>query len=221
MNMAFKVKDCSLITRTAGIRSAMNLRELEERIAICPEESLFHHFCETVIRPTFDNPDYNNDFAMWTRRYLGDRTLAERLAVINPYKCVSIEELRKLVLDIIQERLVESDHIPWAPRKDQFYFLRSVTVVYDTGMFLKTPVDLCARLPEMAFGSIYYHFVEARRRTENGSDDFSNWLGEFGDIAQPLIDTLHEIDFYFISLPELKQKLIEATSRTELVDVFQ
>ncbi|MDF1543668.1 MAG: DUF5752 family protein [bacterium] len=219
--MAFQIRDCSLIARMAGVRSAMNLRELEERIAVCPDESLFHHFCETVIRPTFDNPDYNNDFAMWTSRYLQDRKLAERLAVINPYKCSSIDELRKLVLEIIQERLMEVDHIPWAPKKDQFHFLRSVTVVYDTGLILNSPVDLFERLPEVALGSVYYHFVEARRRTENGLDDFSNWLSEFGDGALPLIELLHEIDFYFMSLSELKLKLVDIVNRSEVTNAFK
>ena len=221
MNMAFKVRDCSLITRMAGIRNAMNLRELEERIADCPNESLFHHFCETVIRPTFDNPDYNNDFALWTRWYLGDRTLAEKLAVINPYKCESIDNLRKVVLEIIQERLVEIDHIPWAPKKDQFHFLRSVTVVYDTGMVLNEPVDLCEKLPKMALGSVYYHFVESRRRTANREDDFTNWLVEFGEPVKPLIKSLHEIDFYFMSLQELKQKLINVSERSEVINALK
>lgn len=221
MSMTFEVRDCSLITRMAGIRSAMNLRELEERIADCPEESLFHHFCETVIRPTFDNPEYHNDFAMWVRRYLQDRTLAERISVINPYKLASLEELRRALLDIIQERLVEIDHIPWAPVKDQFHFLRSVTVVYDTGMALNKPADLFKKLPHMANGSIYYHFVEARRRTENREDDFTNWLENFGDSAEPLIQALREVDFYFMSLSELKQKLVDLSVRRELVNALK
>lgn len=219
--MTFEVRDCSLITRMAGIRSAMNLRELEERIADCPEESLFHHFCETVIRPTFDNPEYHNDFAMWVRRYLQDRTLAERVSVINPYKLANLEELRRVLMDIIQERLVEIDHIPWAPVKDQFYFLRSVTVVYDTGMVLSEPAHLFEKLADMANGSIYYHFVEARRRTENHEDDFTNWLENFGDSVRPLIQALREVDFYYMSLSELKQKLVELSRRTEVVNALK
>ena len=62
--MSFKVKDCTLITRMAGVKEALNLRELEERVRVSPDECLFHHFCETVIRPTFDYPDYPNDFSL-------------------------------------------------------------------------------------------------------------------------------------------------------------
>jgi hypothetical protein len=206
--MGFKIKDCTLITRMAGVREAMNLRELEERLRICPDECLFHHFCETVIRPTFDFPDYPNDFALWAGWQLRDRVLAERLAVINPYKCKSFDELRHQVLDIIEERLSEIDHIPWAPKERAFQFLQAATVVFDTGIILNSPQDFYEKLPQMSLGSIYYHFVEARRRTKGMVDDFTKWLAEFGDEIKPLIKTLSEIDFYFMTLTELKNTLV-------------
>ncbi|HKL49292.1 MAG TPA: DUF5752 family protein, partial [Desulfuromonadales bacterium] len=62
----FRVRDCALITRMAGISSALNLRELRERVATCPLESLYHHFCETVIRASFDDPEFRNDLAVWS-----------------------------------------------------------------------------------------------------------------------------------------------------------
>jgi hypothetical protein len=208
-NMPFRIKDCSLIVRMAGLREAMNLRELEERLNTCPVECLFHHFCETVIRPTFDDPDYPNDFAQWASRQLRDRVLAERLANINPYKPGSLEDLRKVVLDIIQERLSELDYIPWAPNGNVFHFMQAVTVVFDTGITVDSIKELSNQLPQMTLGSIYYHFVEARRRTDNNVDDFSVWLSDKGESTQPLLKALSEIDFYFLSLTELKQTLID------------
>ena len=210
--MGFKIKDCTLITRMGGVRETMNLRELEERLRICPDECLFHHFCETVIRPTFDFPDYPNDFALWADWQLRDRILAERLAVINPYKCKSFDELRYQVLDIIEERLFEIDYIPWAPKGRAFQFLRAATVVFDTGMVLNTPQDFYEKLPQMSLGSIYYHFVEARRRTKGMVDDFTAWLIESGDEVRPFIKKLSEIDFYFMSLAELRNTLVALSS---------
>lgn len=210
MSMPFAVKDCTLITRMAGISTAMNLRELQERIRICPEECLFHHFCETVIRPTFDDPEFHNDFAIWARRQLRDRVLAERLGIINPYRLNSLEELREVVLDILEERLSEVHHIPWAPAGQEFQFMRAVTVVFDTGMKLRTPEDLHTQLPHMSHGSIYYHFVEARRRVDDRLDDFSLWLKGFGDGVTPIIDALSGVEFYFVALWELQRRLITA-----------
>jgi hypothetical protein len=212
-NMGFRVKDCTLITRMAGVKEAMNLRELEERLRVCPDECLFHHFCETVIRPTFDYPDYTNDFALWAGKQLLDKILAERLSVLNPYKCKSFNELRQQVLDIVEERLSEIENIPWAPKGQAFQFLQAATVVFDTGIVLSRPYDFYKHLPNMSLGSIYYHFVEARRRTKGMVDDFTAWLIEFGNEVSPLIKTLSEIDFYFLSLPELKNTLVAITTK--------
>ena len=104
----FEVKDCALLVRMSGLPPAVNLRELRDRIAGCSENVLFHHYCETTLRTTFDNPDYRNDFAVWAKLYLGDRVLAERLGILDPYSFHSLEELRAATLEVIDERLGES-----------------------------------------------------------------------------------------------------------------
>jgi hypothetical protein len=213
INMPFQVKDCTLITRMAGLKNAMNLREMQERIDGAPVECLFHHFCETVIRASFDDPEYHNDLAVWAARQLRDRILAERLAIINPYKLSGLEELRRVVLDIIDERLSEVYYIPWAPPGQDFHFMQAVTVVFDTGLSMETPDELQNMLPQMSLGSVYYHFVEARRRTEDGTDDFSAWISSSENPDRRLLDTLAGLDFYFLSLAELKQSLIEVVKK--------
>jgi len=72
----FQIKDCALIMRTTDILPALNLREFRAGIAACPVESLYHHFCETVIRPSFDDPVFHNDFSRCARRGLHDHMLA-------------------------------------------------------------------------------------------------------------------------------------------------
>lgn len=212
VNMPFTVKDCALITRMAGVDNAINLRELRERLVNCPVECLFHHFCETVIRPTFDDPEFRNDFAVWAARDLQDRVLAERLGIINPYDYTDFEELRQLVIEIIDERLSQVPYVPWVKMGNDFRFMRAVTVVFDTGLKLETPEDLVTAMPEVSLGSIYYHYVEARRRTPNHTDDFTAWLSEFGNAGKGLIEALAGVDFYFISLKDLKTQLVRATA---------
>lgn len=207
-NMPFEVRDCALITRMGGVESAFNLRELRERVDVCPNACLFHHFCETVIRPTFDDPEFRNDFAVWSARSLRDRVLAERLGVLNPYTFSSFDNLRASVLDVLDERLSEVHHIPWAPRGDDFRFMRAATVVFDTGKTLVRPLDLLRELPRLTHSTIYYHFVEARRRTPTGLDDFSAWLTDFGEETEPVIRSLKSVDFYYLTLPSLKDALI-------------
>ena len=81
----FEVKDSVLITLALG-KSAHNLVELRDRIAEVPAGSLLHHFYEGLLRPSFDDPEYRNDFALWARRQLFDGALAERLGILSPFE---------------------------------------------------------------------------------------------------------------------------------------
>lgn len=213
MNMPFEVKDCTIITRMGGVETAVNLRELRERVRACPVECLFHHFCETVIRPTFDDPEFRNDLAVWSARSLRDRTLAERLGIINPYSLDNLEQLREHVLDVLDERLHEIPFVPSVPRGDDFRFMRAVTVVFDTGIVLESVNDLIEQIPDFSFSSIYYHFIEARRRTDGQKDDFSEWLRGFGSGTEDIVEQLAGIDFYYLTLPELRKAIIATLQR--------
>ena len=205
----FEVKDCAIITRMGGVESAINLRELKERVKICSIDCLYFHFCETLIRPTFDNPEYRNDFALWAAYKLRDRALAERLGIINPYSFSNLEELREKILEIIEDRLSHLNYIHSVPKGDEFIFMRAATVVFDTGIVLKKPSDLFLKLPKMSRSTLYYHFMEARRRTQDRVDDFTFWLKFYPDENQKIIDALSQVDFYFINLNELKSVLIK------------
>ena len=55
--------------------------------------------------------------------------------------------------------------------------------------------------------SIFYHFIDAKRRLPDGLDDFSLWLMSFGDKYQELIHQIRNLDPYFFTLPELKKEL--------------
>jgi len=203
----FAVMDCALLTRMSGIPPAVNLRELRDRVAACGENVLFHHYCETPLRTTFDNPDYRNDFAVWAKLYLGDRVLAERLGILDPYAFASMEELRVSTLEVIDERLGELTMVPWARAGDEFYFMESNTVVFDTGGRIPDPSRLGAFIRKMTNSSVYYHFLEARRRPPIGKDDFSAWLMECGEEYRPCVDALSAIDFYFNSLGFLRREI--------------
>lgn len=209
LNMPFAVKDCALITRMGGVDSAVNLRELRERTSVCPEACLFHHFMETLVRPSFDDPEFRNDFAVWSARYLRDRVLAERLGIINPYKFDSLQQLRETVVEIIDDRLAELPYIPTVPKGDDFRFMQAATVVFDAGIVLEHPRELYRVLPQMSNSSIYYHFIEARRRTQHRVDDFTAWCQGIGEECECLVEAFKGIDFYYLTLPELKKTLIQ------------
>lgn len=203
----FQIKDCALITRTCNTSPVMNLREFREGISHCPIDSIYHHFCETVLRPSFDDPEFHNDFARWARHALHDHVLAERLEILDPYEFHDFEELRRVVLDILDDRLSEVSYIPWVDQNRSFHFLCATTVVFDTGKIINSPDELHQAILDMTTSSLYYHFWEARRRTEQKIDDLSVWLKDWNDSGEQLIDAISQVDFYFMSLKELQNKL--------------
>ncbi len=209
MNGPFRIYDCALIVRMGGVREAMNLRELRDRITACSLDCLYHHFCETPLRPSFDDPEFRNDFAVWASRDLHDRPLAERLGVLDPYRFDDLEALRTEVLDLLDDHLSEIPHVPTARRGQEFHFMRAVTVLFDTGNEIREPSQLTDAIAGMTRSSLYYHFVEARRRTVDHVDDFSTWLrGSDDGAAHHLAATFSAFDFYFLALPELQRDLI-------------
>jgi hypothetical protein len=208
----FIIQDCSLLAKTSGLPAAINLRELRDRIALCSQDVLYHHFCETLLVPSFDNPDYRNDFAAWALLQLGDRVLAEQLGIINPYIFPDLEKLREQVLEILDERLSEVIFVPSCHPGGEFFFTEAVTVVFDTGKRIASPKALPEAIGTMTNGSIYYHFFEARRREPVGVDDFSAWLGGFPG-QEPWRLALQAVDFVFFSLPELRGELVRVLGK--------
>ena len=199
----FRFMDCALTTISLG-RSAHNLRELRDWVAVVPVQSISHHFFETLLRPGFDDPEYRNDFAVWARRQLRDDVVAERLGAIEPLEHETLESVRQVVLDIIEDRLAETLHVPVAAPGQEFYFLRSQQVILDTGEQAATPADLAAQIPTLPTGSIYYHFVEGRKRPPLRIDDFSTWLESWGPSTAQCRACLAKIDYALWSLTELR-----------------
>lgn len=202
----FAVKDCVLAAIATG-RRAQNLRELRDHLQAVHPGCIYYHFWGGLLRPRFDDPEYNNDFASWVRHALHDTRLAERLGIIDPAEFGNLEALRQEVLDIIEQRLDETEFLVWAKRDQQFHFIRSQTVVFDTRKRVTRPEDMAALLPALSLGSIYYHFIDARRREPQGYDDFRAWLARFGEEFATLRELLAAVDPYFVTLRELRAKL--------------
>jgi Family of unknown function (DUF5752) len=205
----FAIKDCALATIATGQR-AQTLRELRDILRDIHPGCIYHHFWGTLLRPQFSDREYDNDFATWCHHSLHDNRAAERLAVIDPADYADVEELRQELIDIIDECLDESELMLIARADQQFYFTRSVIVVFDTYRRLTQPAELVRILPELSVGSIFYHFIDARRRQPIAVDDFRAWLLGLSPEYRPLCDSLAEIDPYFESLFVLRDRLAKA-----------
>ena len=202
----FLIKDCALVTIATG-KKAQNLKEMRDHLLNIHLGSVYHHFWGGLLAPRFDEPEYNNDFAEWVHYALQDNILAERLSVIDPDPFENLELLRQAVLEVIEQRLDEIETVAWAKPDMQFHFVRSQIVVFDTQGKIEKPEDLAEAVSKMSLGSIYYHFIDARRRSPEMMDDFHTWLRSRGE--EDLCSQVSVIDPYFGSLVELRRQLTD------------
>jgi len=212
MGEPFAVKDCALITIATGER-AQNLQELKDRIMTTQQGCIYYHFWGGLLRASFDDPEYQNDFAAWAWRGLRDARLAERLSLLDPSEYPDLEDLRQELIDVIEERLEETEHIPWARNDHQFYLMRSQIIVFDTSIRIHNVEGLALHIPRFSSSSIFYHFIDARRRSANRRDDFSEWLMGFGDERASMAKCLAAIDPYFSTLTELRDEIAKSMNR--------
>ena len=205
-NEPFFIKDCALIAIATGKR-AYNLRDLRDNLRTIHPCSIYYHFWGGLLRPRFDDPEYNNDFAAWVSHSLHDKKLAERLSIIDPKEFSTMEDLKQELIEVIEERMDEIEFLAWAKREERFDFIRSQIIIFDTQHKISKPQKFARFLPGMSVGSIFYHFIDARFRAPDAADDFRNWLKGFGNIYVDLRQQIKEIDPYFSTLTELRSKL--------------
>jgi hypothetical protein len=84
---------------------ASTLEEFAAALRKVTISSLYLHVFEARLRP----PRLANDFSLWLESQLGEKSLAEAIARLDPYNS-TLEGLRARVLELIDKRLQESVH---------------------------------------------------------------------------------------------------------------
>ena len=188
------------------------LQEFRTELATIDESSIYHHYWGGLLQARFEEREFNNDFAAWIRHGIHDAILAERLAALDPTDFTDLESLRLEIIELIDMRLDQCEGLLWMRATQQFEFIRSQIIVFDTARSLQQPAELASTVAQLSTSSIFYHFIDARRRTAHRCDDFSDWLAGFGEEYSLLREQVAGIDPYFGSLGEL---------RTQLAQLFQ
>lgn len=203
---AFYVKDCVLAPIATGIK-AQTLSEFRDRLAVIPAECIYYHFWSQSLDASLPPGSFYNEFSHWAHYALHDDFLAERLALLDPSEYENLEKLRGDLIEIVENRLDEQDGNTTGVHADAFHFIRSKIVVFNTPYKMDHPKDLVKTIPAISRSSIFYHFIDARRRHIVSHDDFSSWLQGFHGEYDNLVDKLKQIDPYFISLADLHHKI--------------
>lgn len=208
----FELKDCEIVMISTGL-VAQTMRELREALEEAPDGSLLYHFWGWMLRPQLSDSEYDNDFATWVGKSLRDQALAERLSVINPYHYEDLNALKNRLLDILDERLVQGDFLTWAKGETTFVFLKAQMVIFDSGIRITKPEELAPAVAQAPTGSIFYHFIDAQRRSPICCDDFTYWLEQFGDETAEARKKTSMIDPYMFSLSELRDQIVKALKK--------
>jgi hypothetical protein len=118
-----------------------------------------------------------------------------------------MQTLRQAVIEVVETRMDEDPMSPRIEAEQPFFFMRSQIVVFDTALRIDQPEALVDLTAQLTSGSLFYHFIDARRRSAIGKDDFSEWLTAKGPAYAPLVEALAVVDPYFNSLLELRDQL--------------
>ncbi len=203
----FVFRDCVVLISPTGQR-AQNLREFLNILQQSKEKVVFHHLYQSHLKYKAKIRDYPNDFANWAADALEDQALAEKLASFDPYDSPSVLDTKEMIVEIIEEHLWDLPTVPWVRPGFEFYFSSATTIILPTKIEAKTLSQFKKALKIIPDTSLYYHFYEARKRhKEKLHDDFSVWI-ETNFFPNGIVDKIREIDFYFFSLDEVRNKLI-------------
>lgn len=173
--LPFEFKQCIGLIESTG-KKAKTLRELKDLISMISDESIYHHTYQYYLRRQI--LEYNNDFAHWAGESLEERTLSEYFSNIDPFSFRSIDDLRKALLNVIDNYLGRFPEPREAMPGDEFYFNEAIILVFPAGLRANNLAEFLIAIKYIDPPSLYYHFYEARVRLGSGIDDFSKWVEE-------------------------------------------
>ena len=202
----FKFMECAVLPLATGIR-AQNLSELLSGLSQVPDSSIYFHFWGRMLRPHISESEFNNDFASWVNSSLRDFMLAEALGGINPVKFQDFDNIRAVILNILEKRLENEDFLSWKKSDRDFHFIACKKLMFETEKEAKVLDDFPDAVKNISRESFFYHFIDGRRRSPECKDDFTIWLEQFSDKTAELRKKLKNVDSYLFSLTELQRQV--------------
>lgn len=187
-----------------GIR-ARNVDELLEGIRKVDGSSIFQHTFQFLYQHHYAPSQPPSDFAYWVAVILLDHGLAERLAAINTIEFPTIQSLRERLIAVIEEHRAEHKCQTASPDGMDFFFMRSNSVVVNTGLAAPDLTSFVACIEKLTIGSIYHHLFEAR--LSRPLNDFSTWLEQAG--ASGAARKIERLDPYVLTLEQIRQRIID------------
>jgi Family of unknown function (DUF5752) len=189
-----------------GRQKAANLPELLTCVRSCPEDSIFQHTFRTLQEHHFIRQGFSNDFAHWSLSACNEPVLAEQLASVDVREFTAIGGLRDRMAQIIEEFLREHPRAASHAAKELFYFCASDIEVLPTPFVADSVPAFLDGLRQIGVHSIHHHFIEARLRLHQMSNDFSQWLEEEVGLRETA-EAVERIDIYTNTMEGVRQEI--------------
>ncbi len=189
-------------------KNATNLRELLQFLREMSEPVLEYHLWQSRLALTQTVVEYTNDFALWAAKALNDPNLAERLGSIDPFEYEELTQIRDAMVELLEEYLWDFPFNPEVRPGYELYFCEASSVIMRSGFSAQTLRQFCAAIRTVGLDSVYYHFVEARRRLrDRKKDDFFHWI-ETNFEMPDLVSAMRGIDIFFYTLAEIRDTIL-------------
>jgi len=214
----FLFKECVVIPKATG-QKASTLKELRERIARVSDESLYHHTYQYLLKGHLQ--EYTNKFAEWAAEGIEERALSEQMSNLDPYDFDTMDALREELIRIVTDYLDNNPEPRPVSPGHEFYFNETLTLVFHAGLRARNLAEFLIALRFVDPGAIYFHFYEARNRSETKTNDFSTWFASSLN-KQELADRVNNIDPFVYGLAGIREQivtLVEAELRREMEEL--
>lgn len=196
---------------------ARDERELMERLEQVPLGSVYSHTYTVFLRHPRMTRAYANDFANWVASQVRDQVLAERLAVVDPFQFLRLEELRDELLSIIDDHVATLHPVPRVVFGEPFFFVQSHMIEVPTGLQARTLAEFRRCLATVDASAIYFHALYARLLRGIAGGEFARWIAQELGLAS-LADKISRITPYLGGLEEMRLhmlRLVDAELTTE------
>jgi hypothetical protein len=193
-------------------RRARDLAELIGHLREVSGAVIYHHTHHFLVQHQYLSPEPPNDFAHWVTAVLQEDRLGEQLAAIDMIQFRSLRVLRDRLVAMIEAYLEQRRELRTAPPGEEFYFGESATFVMPTGLTAHDLAEFADCVERLGFGSLSFHFFDARLRLERGENDFSEWLRTaLGEDA--LAAAIARLDPYTHTLDSLRREVVRLVRR--------
>ncbi len=203
----FKFYYESSITINTGIK-VDNIGALYQGINKVSESSIFYHLHHSYFRRHFTHTDNMNDFARWLWISMGEQSISERIAVINPFLFDSLNNCRKALLNTLKDYIGKVEYFPRVLKDHEFYFLELRSFIHPTGFVASNLKEFKNGLERLSISSLFYHLIDSRIRTGRRTNDFSVWLSkELKERSKA--EAIENLNLFSLNLWDIKDEIID------------